>query len=74
MGARGSGLSRAIRFFREADVEEAAFVLQRGGQILAERTPVDARTPAPKRRRKRKANSKASHIAGEMQQQQEQAN
>jgi hypothetical protein len=46
-------MSRAIRFFKEADVEEAAFVLQRGTQILSERTPL-ASTPRPRPKRKRR--------------------
>lgn len=37
MAARGSALSRAIRFFKEADLDECAFVLMRGEAIVSER-------------------------------------
>ena len=47
--SRGSKLSRAIAFFREASYDEArvAFILVQ--EVMAARTPVVAKTPAPKR-------------------------
>ena len=55
MGAKGSALSRAIRFFKEADVEEAQYVLGRAGLIVAERTGGKSKMTIATTRRKKPA-------------------
>lgn len=52
MAAKGSAMSRAIRFFREADVDECKFVLMRGTEILNSRIPESA-GPKPVRKAKK---------------------
>lgn len=55
MAAKGSRLSRTIQFFREADIEEATYVLARAEKIVGERTTQAAehqeRLAAPRRKR-----------------------
>ena len=62
MAAKGSRLSRAVKFFLESDIEEARFVLQRATEIMVKRNGGErAASVAVKTRKPRKA--KASAIA-----------
>lgn len=61
MGVRGSALSRAIRFFKEGDIDEAEYVLQRGAEIVAGRKgPRPAKKSARKPRSTRRTNAAES--------------
>jgi hypothetical protein len=55
MGARGSALSRAVKFFTEGDIHEAKFVLQRGAEIVKAR---ESEAGKPARTNKRPAKRK----------------
>ena len=46
---RGSKLSRSIQFFREASYDEARVAHILVNEIMAERKPATAKTPAPRR-------------------------
>lgn len=59
MAMKGSAMSRAIRFFREGDLDECVFVLMRGEEIVKEREGA-GKTPTPIAPRKRKAKVKAN--------------
>ena len=60
MASRGSALSRAIAFFRTANLDEARVAFQLASEVMDERLS-DARTPEPaaKVRRTRKPRTQA---------------
>lgn len=58
--SRGSGLTRAVRFFKEADLEEAEYVLGRALSIVQERrAKVDGPAQNLKARKARKPKTNA---------------
>ena len=54
MATRGSALSRAVRYFKEADIEEALYVHQRASEIVKRRLDEKVPAAAPKARRPRR--------------------
>jgi hypothetical protein len=72
MASRGSALSRAVRYFKEADIEEAEYVFARAGAILAERAGVVGEKRGPKPGRKKRV-SKANGASEQTQEQAQEA-
>lgn len=60
--ARGSALSRAIDYFKTADIEEARFVFQRAGEIMKERVGAAVPEGPQKVRKARKLSKKAATV------------
>jgi len=60
-GVRGSALTRSVRFFKEASIEEAEAAFTIVQRVMAGRLgPTATETPAPKTRRPRKARATAA--------------
>jgi hypothetical protein len=62
MATRGSALSRAITFFRTANLDEARVAFQLASEVMDERL-TDARTPAPVAKVKRTRKAKQKELA-----------
>ena len=66
MASRGSALSRAIRYFKEAEYEEAMVAQVRVVEIMAQRTKFLAdvkKSAKPIQRRKRKPSPDTSSVS-----------
>jgi len=58
MATRGSKLTRALTFFREADIDEVLYVFDRAGEIIRKR--LGESKPKPQRRTRKAKGANAS--------------